>query len=71
MLIVAAMLRGIGLDAVFAWSPFYLEETLDKGHLNAGFHYSVLPGMGIISAPAMGFLSGRYGRKQCWCRDLY
>ena len=28
LLVSAAILRGIGLDIVFAWSPFYLEETL-------------------------------------------
>ena len=63
VLVVAAALRGIGLDALFAWSPFYLEETLGKGHLSAGFHYSLLTGMGIISAPIMGLLSDRFGRK--------
>ena len=63
LLVSAAILRGIGLDIVFAWSPFYLEETLGKGHLNAGFHYSLLTGMGIISAPFLGFLSDRFGRK--------
>jgi len=63
LLVLAAVLRGIGLDAVFAWSPFYLEETLGKGHLSAGFHYSLLTGMGIISAPVMGLLSDRFGRK--------
>ncbi|MDP6453605.1 MAG: MFS transporter [SAR202 cluster bacterium] len=63
LLVLAAILRGIGLDAVFAWSPFYLEETLGKGHLSAGFHYSLLTGMGIISAPIMGLASDRFGRK--------
>ena len=63
LLVSAAILRGIGLDIVFAWSPFYLEETLGKGHLSAGFHYSLLTGMGIISAPILGVLSDRFGRK--------
>ena len=63
LLVVAAILRGIGLDAVFAWSPFYLEEELGKGHLSAGIHYSLLTGMGIISAPVMGMISDRFGRK--------
>ena len=63
LLVSAAILRGIGLDIVFAWAPFYLEETLGKGHLNAGFHYSLLTGMGIISAPILGILSDRFGRK--------
>ena len=48
---------------MFAWSPFYLEEELGKGHLSAGIHYSLLTGMGIISAPVMGMISDRFGRK--------
>ncbi len=63
LIVGAAMLRGVGLDALFAWSPFYLEETLDKGHLDAGFHYALLTGMGIVSTPALGYLSDRFGRK--------
>jgi len=63
LLVSAAILRGIGLDAVFAWSPFYLEETLGKTHLSAGIHYSLLTGMGIVSAPVLGLLSDKFGRK--------
>ncbi len=63
MLVAAGMLRGVGLDAMFAWTPFYLEETLDKGHLDAGFHYALLSGTGIASAPLLGWLSDRLGRK--------
>ena len=63
LLVSAAMLRGVGLDALFAWSPFYLEDTLDKGHLDAGFHFALLTGMGIVSTPALGWLSDRFGRK--------
>ena len=63
LLVGAAMLRGVGLDALFAWSPFYLEDTLDKGHLDAGFHYALLTGMGIASTPALGWMSDRFGRK--------
>ena len=63
LLVSAAILRGTGLDIVFAWSPLYLEETLSKRHLNAGFHYYLLTGMGIISAPILGVLSDRFGRK--------
>ena len=62
-LVVVALLRGIGLDAIFAWSPFYLEEELEKSHLEAGFHYALLTGMGIVSAPLLGALSDRLGRK--------
>ena len=61
--VAAAMLRGVGLDAVFAWSPFYLTETLGKTDLDYGFHFSLLTGMGIVSAPILGYLSDRFSRK--------
>ena len=63
LLVSAAMLRGIGLDAVFAWSPFYLTDTLGKADLEYGFHYALLSGMGIVSAPILGYLSDRFSRK--------
>ena len=63
LLVSAAMLRGVGLDAVFAWSPFYLTETLGKSDLDYGFHFSLLTGMGIVSAPVLGYLSDRFSRK--------
>lgn len=62
-LICAALLRGIGLNALFNWTPFYLRETLGMGALPAGIYYALLTGMGIISAPALGWLSDRWGRK--------
>jgi len=34
------------------------------GYFIAGVHYALLTGMGIISAPILGYLSDRYGRKQ-------
>ena len=63
LLVASGMLRGIGLDAMFAWTPFYLEDTLGKGYLDAGFHYGLLTGMGIVSTPLLGYLSDRFGRK--------
>ena len=63
LLVAAAMLRGIGLDAVFAWSPFYLTDTLGKVDLDYGLHMSLLTGMGIVSAPLLGYLSDRFSRK--------
>ena len=62
-LVLAAMLRGVGLDAVFHWAPFYLEEDLGKGHIEAGLYYALLTGMGIVSTPVLGILSDRIGRK--------
>ena len=34
------------------------------GYFSVGVHLSLLTGMGIISAPILGYLSDRYGRKQ-------
>ena len=62
-LILAALLRGIGLNALFNWTPFYLRETLEMSTLQAGVYYALLTGMGIVSAPALGWLSDRWGRK--------
>ena len=62
-LILAATLRGIGLNAMFHWTPFYLEDELGMGHLEAGVHYALLSGMGIVSAPVLGTLSDKFGRK--------
>ena len=62
-LVAAATLRGIGLNALFHWTPFYLEDELGMGHFEAGFHYALLTGTGIISGPALSILSDRLGRK--------
>ncbi|MBQ12180.1 MAG: hypothetical protein CMJ45_11610 [Planctomyces sp.] len=65
-LILSATLRGIGLNALFHWTPFYLagtENGLGLSQFSSGFHYSLLVGMGIVSAPILGILSDKYGRK--------
>ena len=62
-LIFAALLRGIGLNALFNWTPFYLRESLGMGTLQAGVYYALLTGMGIASAPVLGWLSDTWGRK--------
>ena len=62
-LIFAALLRGIGLNALFNWTPFYLRETLSLGTVYAGVYYALLTGMGIVSAPVLGWLSDKWGRK--------
>lgn len=63
-LILTATLRGLGLNALFHWTPFYLEEELEMGHFQAGFHYALLTGMGIVAAPVLGTLSDKFGRKR-------
>jgi len=67
-LVLAAAVRGVANNALFQWAPFYLREAEDGGlamdYFNVGVHLSLLTGMGIISAPILGYLSDRYGRKQ-------
>ena len=62
-LMVTALLRGIGLGALFNWTPFYLENELELGHIRTGLYLSLLTGTGIVSAPVLGALSDRFGRK--------
>ena len=62
-LVFAALLRGIGLNALFNWTPFYLRETLGMSAIEAGVHYALMTGMGIVSAPILGWLSDKWGRK--------
>ena len=67
-LVLAAAVRGVANNALFQWTPFYLREVTDgglgMGYFNVGLHLSLLTGMGIISAPILGYLSDKYGRKQ-------
>ena len=67
-LVLAAAIRGVANNALFQWTPFYLKNAtdggLDMGYFSAGVHLALLTGMGIISAPILGYLSDRYGRKQ-------
>lgn len=63
-LMLSAMLRGIAIDAVANWTPFYLKRELGMGSVEVGFHFALLAGMGIVSAPVLGALSDRFGRKK-------
>jgi MFS family permease len=67
-LVLAAAIRGVANNALFQWSPFYLKNAtdggLDMGYFTAGVHLALLTGMGIVSAPFLGYLSDRFGRKQ-------
>ena len=62
-LVLASTFRGVGLGALFNWTPFYLENELGMDPLEAGLHFALLNGMGIVSAPVTGILSDRFGRK--------
>jgi MFS family permease len=70
-LIFAALLRGVGLNALFNWTPFYFRESLGMGNLEAGAYFALLTGMGIVSAPVLGLLSDRFGRKAVLVPGLF
>ena len=63
-LVLAAVLRGVGLNALSHWTPFYLEEELGMSHFRTGVHFALLTGMGIAAAPLLGIFSDRFGRKR-------
>ena len=67
-LVIAAAVRGVANNALFQWAPFYLKNATDGGldmsYFAAGVHLALLTGMGIVSAPILGYLSDRFGRKQ-------
>ena len=62
-LITVSLLRGMALNALLIWTPFYLEEEIGMGSLAIGVHIGLLAGMGVVSTPLLGILSDRYDRK--------
>lgn len=70
MAITATMLlRGVGLNVLTNWSPKYLSQSVEEGGLDlariwVGLDMSLFVGMAIFSAPLLGALSDRIGRKQ-------
>ena len=68
-LLVAASLRSVANNAMFDWTPFYLETAPEDGGLGfsyfwTGFQVALLTGTGAVSAPILGQLSDKLGRKQ-------
>ena len=62
-LVCVALLRGMALNSMFVWTPFYLDETVGLSSFNIGFHMAILSGMGVLSTPILGNLSDRFNRK--------
>ena len=62
-LVIASTLRGVGLNAIFNWTTFYLKEDLGIGHFRTGVYFALITGAGIVSTPALGALSDKFGRK--------
>ncbi len=68
-LLVAASLRGVANNAMFEWTPFYLETSPEEGGLGfsyfwTGFQMALLTGTGAVSSPFLGQMADRLGRKQ-------
>ncbi len=68
-LLVAASLRSVANNAMFDWSPFYLENSPEDGGLGysyfwTGVQMALLTGTGAVSSPILGQLSDKLGRKQ-------
>jgi MFS family permease len=62
-LVFVALLRGMALNSMFVWTPFYLDQTVGLSSFNIGFHMALLSGMGVLSTPLLGNLSDRFNRK--------
>ena len=63
-LVVVRGFRGMALVALVTILPLYLNNDLDMGPANRGFHIGLLIAVGLVAKPAAGFLSDRFGRKQ-------
>ena len=62
-LVLVAMLRGMGFDALTLFTPIYLANELKMGDVRVGFHIALLTALGVIALPMLGSLSDKFGRK--------
>jgi MFS family permease len=62
-LVLVALLRGMGFDAIALFTPIYLANELKMGDASVGFHVALLTALGIGALPVMGTLSDKFGRK--------
>jgi MFS family permease len=67
-LMLVTMLRNMGFNSLLIWIPKYLQESVPEGGLGmsefmVGVHVALLTGLGVLSAPPLGILSDRFGRK--------
>ena len=63
LLIAATALRSIGEAGVGGFLSLYLREDLEYSVTTVAIFFSVAQIAGIVSQPAMGYLSDRFGRK--------
>ena len=57
------VLTGMARLSIITFLPIYIQEDLDYSTLGLGFFWALLHAMGVVSQPAMGYLSDRFGRK--------
>ena len=62
------LLRQMGFNALLVWTPVYLRRPVEEGGLEmepflVGIYFALLTALGIVSAPLMGIISDRFGRK--------
>ena len=62
-LVLVALLRGMGFDAILLFTPIYLSSELKMGDALVGLHVSLLTALGIGALPVLGALSDKFGRK--------
>jgi FSR family fosmidomycin resistance protein-like MFS transporter len=60
---LVAGIRGMGYLAFVTFLPLYLRESLALSSFNVGVHIGLLVGVGVVSAPVLGHVSDRFGRK--------
>jgi MFS family permease len=62
LLLVIKGVAGFGQGGLILWVPLYLSQTQNMDSVAVGFHVALLTGMGIVTGPAFGYLSDRFGR---------
>ncbi len=60
---LVAGIRGMGYLAFVTFLPLYLRESLNLSSFSVGVHIGLLVGVGVVSAPILGHVSDRFGRK--------
>jgi MFS family permease len=67
-LLLVIILRNAGISSLSIWVLLYLRNPIEEGGLGmsiqkAAMHLSFLSVPGVVSAPVLGYLSDRFGRK--------
>ena len=60
---LVAGFRGMAFVAFLTFLPLYMDDVLHLSPQSRGFHFALLILLGVVSTPALGYLSDRVGRK--------